>query len=684
MKTDKQIAGYGLHYHANNQLVPNATDRLLLQCLIDIVRNQLSKSLDDQSIIGPVSNLARMSGLDAYRTIPGCIERLEKLGLIKKRKNAITVFCDEYVTLVKYYESLDNTAKKFFAKDFASRGLCILEDIQIEVVQGCRSELLGMSGSSISVERGNMCNLADISATEPQKCATLQIFDEPNLKNVQGCTSVPSDMCKDAHISTSEPEKTATLHIFQQPNPKNVQPCTCATLQKNLQAMAKNLQGCSFYMDFDQFCELFAPDSMGSEVFGFVKSAFLTGEVPNTFTFNLENMCNLAGFICATLQFFCQKYMQPCSTVIIGDNYKDKGETLKSETEENSQDDIKNFFENLGKVEVVDLSEPSVEPQENLEPVEDFSQAVLKRAERELVARNPYRKKPFMKVEKVKEIVDCLDEVVKSPVDFFLYQFWWGLLDLYGEHYRPSEKIDEEGEVVEEPQLSEWREMINAPLPQDEIYSLAKNVYEDLVGAVEQGRYVYGDNNEWGVRFAFSSFEDFNPYEIFQWKPCTMQDKSIPALRVAIDKFYDIEAPDVFVPTKGDKRIKNAQNRKMAELILEADDSQLTPMETVIKEFYRDFVVTGDGNVVDDFTDGKGTVLESGGGLPDHLLKPWCYGHREVRYDDLTSVLSSKYMPCDGIRKKAFIFSAEKVLEWNERHGYMGGVARMAVYDSAV
>ncbi len=640
MKIDKpQVASYGLHYYANNQLVPNATDRLLFQCLIDMVRSQLSKSLDDQSIIGPISKLARVSGLDAYRTIPGCLERLEGLGLIKKRKNAITVFCDEYVALVQYYETLSPNSKKLFAKDFANRGTYILADIPVEVVQGCRSELLGMSGSSIEL----------------------------------------SKTCKDADILTNDAEKPASLQIFQQPNPKNLQPCIYATLQKNLQLMAKNLHGCRFYMDFDEFCALFEPATLQGEAFEFIKSAFFTGEAPNSFTFDVENMCNLAGLICATLQVFCQKYVQPCSTVIIGDDKNVINENLKSETDQNDDDSIQKGLESFGKVEIIDLNEPSEDFKESSEADDDISQQTYKRADRALRARNPYRNKPFLKVEKVKEIVYGLDEVVQSPVDFFLYQFWWGVFDLYCDHYHPSQKIDEEGEEAEDPQIVEWREMIGAPLPQDELYSLAQNIYDDMLGAVEQGKYVYGDNNEWEVKFAFSSFEDFNPCEIFQWVPCTMQDKSIPALRVAIDKFYNIEAPDVFTPSRGDKKVKNAQNKKFLQLILSAEDSQLTPMEAAIKKFYRDFVITGENNIVDEFTDGRGTALESGGGLPDHLLKPWCYDLPFIYYNEFTGMFSTKYKPCEGVHKKAYLFSAEKVVEWNERNGHTGTVAHQAI-----
>ncbi len=164
--------------------------------------------------------------------------------------------------------------------------------------------------------------------------------------------------------------------------------------------------------------------------------------------------------------------------------------------------------------------------------------------------------------------MDCLDEVVQSPVDFFLYHFWWGVFDLYCDHYHPSEKINEEGDVDDEPQNFDWKEMIGAPLPQDEIYQLAKNVYEDLCGSVEQGEYVYGDHNEWKVTFSFASFDDFVPYEIFQWTPCTMRDKSVPALRISIDKFYDIYAPGCDCSQQRRQKQKNAQNKNSSKNFL--------------------------------------------------------------------------------------------------------------------
>ncbi len=83
--------------------------------------------------------------------------------------------------------------------------------------------------------------------------------------------------------------------------------------------------------------------------------------------------------------------------------------------------------------------------------------------------------------------------------------------------------------------------------------------------------------------------------------------------------------------------------------------------------------------VIDEFTDAQGRLLELGGGLPDHILKPWCYGLDSIGYKDFTGFLNTKYKPIDGIHRKAYIFSAEAVVEWNERHGFTNTVAHSAI-----
>ena len=171
MKTSpQQYAGYGLHYHANNQLIPNTADRILFQCLIDLVRKQLTESLDNQTILISQRRLGQLAGLNVCRTIPISLNRLEEMGLIKKFKNGIQVFCDEYVALVQHYESLDRMEKETFTKEFADTGIAVLQKCNIEIKPMCRAELLGMSGSSIA----KCCTSAILSESEVQNVAEVQ------------------------------------------------------------------------------------------------------------------------------------------------------------------------------------------------------------------------------------------------------------------------------------------------------------------------------------------------------------------------------------------------------------------------------------------------------------------------------------------------------------------------------
>lgn len=676
-----QVAGYGLHYYANNQLIQNVSDRQLFQCLLDIVRKQLSNSLDDQTIIMSKRQLGRIAGLDIKKTIPSSLKRLEAIGLIKQYKNGITILCDKYVAIVQHYESLSSESKGEFADKFSSIGTGVIEECNITVKENCRCELTDASGSSILVQGWKNTPFLSSEVENGGKLHPFQVQKPEMVESYTPTENNDEKRWKVTPFSGSDGENGGKLHLFD--NQKSDEGVTLHLLSQDI---AQMVQVCTANRPFEEFENVLDGVLLHPEVLNAIKVAHETGKFPENSVFDPQKKVYFSTPNGVLLHLLAQKMVYFSTPVIIYNNkiYNKGASPQKKEVKEdqdtdNFQDNLKKGFEGFEKVEVVNFDEPSEDIEEQENEINELSQQRLKRAERSLRDKNSYRNKPFKKVEKVKDIVECLDEVVKSPVDFFIYQFWWGVFDLYCDHYRPSTKINEEGELEEDPQSFDWKEMIGASLPQDEIYSLAQNVYEDLVGAVQKGEYVYGDDNEWKVRFAFKEFEDFNPYEIFQWSPCTMQDRSIPALKVAIDRFYDIEADDVEIPRQSDKRIRNSQNKEMINLILSADDSKLSPLESSIKLFYHDFVISGEDNIINEFTDGKGTPLESGGGLPDHLLKPWCYNLPSIGYNELTGALNSQYRPCDGIHKKAYIFSSEKVAEWNEKNGYKDSLAMQAL-----
>ena len=169
-----QVAGYGLHYHANNKLFKHISDRIVLQYLIDTVRGQLRNSIDNQTIIQSMQEISRIIGIDGDRTVSSCLNRLEKSGVIKKHKNAVTVLCDEYVTLIKYYESLSKEEQKKFANEFRQNGIQVLENYSVTVKLQCRTELLCLSGSSINVNESEYCKITVFPTNESDSTVILQ------------------------------------------------------------------------------------------------------------------------------------------------------------------------------------------------------------------------------------------------------------------------------------------------------------------------------------------------------------------------------------------------------------------------------------------------------------------------------------------------------------------------------
>lgn len=664
-------AGYGVHYHANYHLIHKTTDKVVFQYLIDAVRTQLRRSLSDTTILTSDREIGRVLGMDSGHTIADSLKRLESLGLVKNYPNAVKVMCDEYVAIVKYYETRKEPNKSQFEKDFKSIGVGVLEKYNIDVDLHHREELLGLSGSSITLEADKCCNSTSLQPS-----------------------NIESDVILHQCCNSTSPEGggiDVILHQFAL-------------------STAKMMENYSTRWSFEEFASLISDVNLHHRYLDAVQIAFLTGNWPKSFLDELKKCCNFTSPAAVILHHLASKVMEFYSTVIIeeikkknewGQPPKNTSDKVRSEDEEagdreeDFEQEIRKGFEAFSTLEPAELNfQPLActytRPGDDVEATEtrgdsgDSSQLVLKRAERELRHRNPYRNKPFIQMGRIRDIVEYIEEEVKSPVEFFIHIFWDRIFDLYLDHYRPIERADEEGEPDEDSRgYCFWREMIGSPLPQDEVYRVAENAYEDLRGAVEQGRFSgCDDDGEWTCTFAFKDFEDFMPQHMFQWKPCRMQDRTTPALAVAIDRFYDIEAEDVTVSSRCDRKTRFAQNKKMTVDILHSEPSELTPLENAINAFYGTFVVQTAECMADGFKDEYGAFLEEIGVFPDHKLKPWCLRSTKVAYSDLTGALARKYRPMEGVRREAYLFSAQKVAEWNERNGYRDTVAHRAVREA--
>ncbi|MFT0409901.1 hypothetical protein [Bacteroides thetaiotaomicron] len=280
-----QVAGYGLHYHANNQLIPNATDQIVYQSLIDVVRKQLASSLDNQTVMLSMSELSRLTARERGHTLPGCLKRLEGLGLLKQYKNGLLINCDEYVTLVRLYETLPRDKKDQLSKDFARKGIEVLKDYNACVKLHSREELLGMSGSSIVVNQSELCKVTQFQTSADENCVTLH-NEVSNLTQIrdsepENCVGLHNEVSNLTQIRDSEPENCVGLHSLSED-------INWGMLHSLTDLIATMVKSFGLNHSFEEFYSTLTCVNLPNFVIDGLKVAFSCGKFPESFFENLK------------------------------------------------------------------------------------------------------------------------------------------------------------------------------------------------------------------------------------------------------------------------------------------------------------------------------------------------------------------------------------------------------------
>lgn len=637
---------YGLYYKAIFQLVESAPDKLLLIYLADEYRKQIKNSLSEQTIFVSQKKISDIMGINR-RTVTSSLNKLEQWGLIKIRPNAITFNGDEYVSLIKHFESLEFSQHKTFIHRFRTEGIGALEG---NIVKGCRGEMVGLQGSSLVLtpvqKYTDLCKNAQLSATDTQNCAFLQ-------SDVQKCTT----MCKNTHTG-------AKLHRF-------------------LKQFAEIVQNCTDKNTFDRVFSTTPCAEMHNEEYEAMKEAFYTGNFPESTQIDQNILCifaQLAVHFCTTES---PKPVQKCTTVINNiDKEKDKPASPSEKGEEDfplkplsnvegfqPSSDSEEFEDSLGIIELVDqkpFGKSSV----------DYSQLVKNKIS------NPYKDKPYFSEKEAKKITASLDPALTydSPVKLFINLFWWGCWDLYVENY-DARDYDENGDPIDNEDVNDLK-MIDAVLPANDLLKLAEQIYEDIEGAMVKGVYedAYGK-----YKLDFNSLDDFQPHFIFDWEEAEINDQ--PGLKVSLKRFRNIEAniiDKVPVPkTRSEIAAEAKLDRSFTKIIMESQLDSLTPIEQLVRAFYSLFVKFSDDYHPEYFTNTEHEPVE-GHSLPGYIYKPqvsyWCNDH-DITADELFSTLSQTERQVLGadIKMTRNIFSVRKVHRWNVAHGYESSVAESII-----
>ena len=647
---------YGLYYKAIFQLVESAPDKIILIYLADEYRQQMKASLLEQTIFVSQKRISEILGLNR-RTVTASLAKLEGLGLIKTRPNAIIFNGDEFVSLVKHFESLDYTEQDSFAQRFKNEGISALEGA---IEQGCRKELIGLQGTSIM------------------------------LNPVQKCTQV----CKNAQQNDSEDESCAEIHSDVQ---KYTTMCksthTGVKMHRFLQQFAEIVQKCTDKNAFDMVFSTTPCAEMHNDEYESMKEAFYTGNFSENTKIDQNLLCTLVQLAvhfytggcaemhngdpksCAFLHtsnniYNNNKINKPAKLVI-------KGEKEVEEVLSKGEEDFP--LKPLSNVEGFQPSSDSEEFEDSLGIVElndeePFGKRSTRTSQSKPKINNPYKGKPYFTESEAQKITASLDPAVTydSPVKLFINLFWWGCWDLYVENY-DARDYDEKGEPIENDSINDLK-MVDAVLPVEDLLRLAEQIYDDMAGAVEKG--VYEDS--YGTyKLSFTSIENLQPHFIFDWEEAEADGKH--GLKVSLKRFRNIEATVIentpAPKTRSEIAAETRLNRAFTKNLMEvATEESLTPIETVIRKFYQTFVKFDSEYRPEHFTNTEQQPVE-GRSLPGYIYKGsvvmWC-NEQELPVDELLEALSQteRQVHDSDLKMTKNLFSARKVHRWNVAHGY--------------
>ena len=647
---EQKTVRYGLYYKAIFQLVESAPDKIILIFLTDEYRQQMRASLMEQTIFISQKRISEILGLNR-RTVTASLSKLEQLGLIKVRPNAITFHGDEFVSLIKHYESLGYSEQVAFASEFKSKGIEILNG---KIQEGSRKDLTGLQGTSFlsnhALKYAEVCKNTQTESSNGASCAEIH-------NDVQKCTT----MCKNTHLG-------AKMHRF-------------------LHQFAEIVQKCTKESTFDMVFSTTPCAEMHNNEYEAMKEAFYTGN----FSENIEIDQNL---LCTLAQLAVLFYTRGCAEMhnedpkscaflhnsnYIYNNKNNKPASLSEKGEEGFP------LKPLSNEEGFQPSFTSEAVEDSLGIIELEGDVPFgKRSSRTIQVKNkkklssPYKDKPFFAESDAKKITASLDPAVTytSPVKLFINLFWWGCWDLYTENY-DARDYDEHGDPIDSEDINDLK-MIDAVLPVEDLLKLAEQVYDDIAGAVEKGEY---EDSYGTYKLGFDSIDDLQPHFIFDWEEAEANGRK--GLKVSLKRFRNIEATVIEkVPsprTRSEIIAESKLDRAFTKSLMQVAEENLTPVEKIIRKFYETFVTFSDDYRPENYTNSEKQSIE-GHSLPGYIYKGtvafWC-NEQELPVDELYETLSQSERHVHGadLKMTRNIFSVRNVYRWNVSHGYEQSVA---------
>ena len=299
---------------------------------------------------------------------------------------------------------------------------------------------------------------------------------------------------------------------------------------------------------------------------------------------------------------------------------------------------------------------------------------------------NVYRNKPYFSERDMEKITGDLYECTKSPVKLFIYNLWGGLYEWYQEEIEDKLPVDEYGEPLKNDSEKSDLDMLRSIISQTMFARIVKQAWYETEGQIESKMFQTENEN---VPIEIEELPDIHLENLIDWKEA-VNENGEHGFVVSLEGFRNIEADDVTEvkqpKSREEKKAMNRINRQFLAAVMTTDDSQLTPIEALIKDFTSKFIILDEHYHVEGFANGRGDRMDCSF-LPGYLIKPWVvkvleFGFKPEEFYETFNL--PEYKDGSNLHMAATIFSYQKVQRCNEMRGFQSIISEETLRNAPI
>lgn len=626
--TNNKMPPYSQHYRCALELFKDYRTGLVFQFLFDefLCRNRQNKT---GGFTFSMRQIAKSIGVNK-NAINNALHDLEELGAISLDGSVCSVDAAYFVAVVRLFYCAVGTQREAIKKAFLDHDIATLRQIGLKECDSIQQEVYDIS---TGVPNQDNCpksgQLYQYSTTVPNQdtCTILgQVIS--NLYPLINGTTVPNQ----DDISANMDKSYQILEEFRNLNSPKIS-------EERQRTLANALICYGAYAFLSQVYDIRTVGVLNQDS-GCPKSGHIN-------KINKENELN--------------ERSEFSSIVGVEKDKEGMGEKGKDEG-------------GFGGLEIIELKSPISER-------ERYSQ--YKKAKPYV---NVYRNKPYFSERDMEKITGDLYECTKSPVKLFIYNLWDGLYEWYQEEIEDKLPVDEYGEPIKNENEKSDLDMLRTIISQTMFARIVKQAWYETEGQIESKMFQTEHDN---IPIEIEKLPDIHLENLIDWKEA-VNENGEHGFVISLEGFRNIEADDVTEikqpKSREEKKAMNRINRQFLATVITTDDSQLTPIEALIKDFTCKFIILDEHFHVEGFTNGKGDRMDCTF-LPGYLIKPWTIHvlERDMKPEEFYSTFNlPEYKDGSNLHMAATIFSYQKVQRCNEMRGFQSIISEETLRNAPI